>query len=166
VDGEEFFGDDPTMATQNISSKAVDKVQVFDNKTDQQQLKGISSGDDGKTVNIKLKESSKRGAFGRAHAASDFHKYYDSKGLYNNFLGKRKISAYVTRTNLNTGSLNWEDRGKLGMENDFEYDEINGYYYSFGNSGDEFNDWSLRGLPNAYTAGGLFSNNGMLKSKV
>ena len=30
VDGEEFFGDDPTMATKNISSKAVDKVQVFD----------------------------------------------------------------------------------------------------------------------------------------
>ncbi len=157
VDGEEFFGDDPTMATQNISSKAVDKVQVFDNKTDQQQLKGISTGTEGKTVNIKLKESSKRGAFGRAHAATDFQKYIDSKVLYNNFVGKRKISFYGTKTNLNTGSLNWEDRGKLGMEEDFEYDEINGYYYSFGNN-DEFNDWSLRGLPDAYTAGGLFAN--------
>ena len=33
VDGEEFFGDDPTMATQNISAKAVDRVQVFETKT-------------------------------------------------------------------------------------------------------------------------------------
>lgn len=32
VDGEEFFGDDPTVATQNIQSKVVDKVQVFDKK--------------------------------------------------------------------------------------------------------------------------------------
>ena len=36
VDGEEFFGDDPTMATQNISAKAVNKVQIFDTKSDQQ----------------------------------------------------------------------------------------------------------------------------------
>ena len=32
VDGEEFFGDDPTIATQNIGAKAVDKVQVYDPK--------------------------------------------------------------------------------------------------------------------------------------
>src|ERR1700744_3187546 len=30
VDGEEFFGDDPTVATRNIAASAVDKVQVFD----------------------------------------------------------------------------------------------------------------------------------------
>jgi hypothetical protein len=48
VDGEEFFGDDPTMATRNIGAKAVDKVQVFDTKTDQQQLTGMSNGQRGK----------------------------------------------------------------------------------------------------------------------
>ncbi len=157
VDGEEFFGDDPTMATQNISAKAVDKVQVFDTKTDQQQLTGISTGNESKTVNIKLKESAKKGAFGKIHAASDFDRYFDGKALYNKFVGKKKVSVYGTKTNLNTGSLTYEDRNKLGMEEDLEYDEINGYYYSMGNS-DEFNDWSLRGLPEAYTAGGLFSN--------
>jgi hypothetical protein len=38
VDGEEFFGNDPTMATQNIGARAVDKVQVYDTKTDQQAI--------------------------------------------------------------------------------------------------------------------------------
>jgi hypothetical protein len=157
VDGEEFFGDDPTMATQNISAKAVDKVQVFDTKSEQEQLTGLGGNNQGKTVNIKLKENSKKGAFGKAFAGSDFQKYHDAKLLYNQFVGKKKLSVYGTKSTISTGSLNWEDRQKLGMENDFEYDEINGYYYSFG-SGDEFNDWSLRGLPDSYTAGGLFSN--------
>ncbi len=157
VDGEEFFGDDPTMATQNLSAKVVDKVQVFDTKTDQQNLTGISTGSEGKTVNIKLKEDSKKGAFGRVNAGTDFNDIVDAKALYNRFKGKKKVALYGTVSDINTGSLNWEDRQKLGMENDMQYDEIGGYYYSFGNN-DEFSDWSLRGLPHAYTAGGLFSN--------
>ena len=32
VDGEEFFGDDPTMATQNLQASAVKEVQLFDKK--------------------------------------------------------------------------------------------------------------------------------------
>lgn len=157
VDGEEFFGDDPTMATQNISAKAVDKVQVFDTKSEQQQLTGITSGTEGKTVNIKLKEDAKKGAFGKAHVGTDFQDFLDAKLLYNRFVGKKKFSVFGTKTNINTGSLNWEDRQKLGIENDYEYDELGGYYFSFGN-GDEFSDWNTRGLPDAYTAGTLFSN--------
>ncbi len=157
VDGEEFFGDDPTMATQNISAKAVDKVQVFDTKSEQQNLTGITTGNEGKTVNIKLKEDAKKGAFGKIQAGTDFQKYYETKALYNKFISKKKISVYGSRTNINTGGLNWEDRQKLGFENDMEYDELSGFYYSFG-GGDEFNDWSLRGLPNAWTGGALFSN--------
>ncbi|MBC7875252.1 MAG: carboxypeptidase regulatory-like domain-containing protein, partial [Ferruginibacter sp.] len=157
VDGEEFFGDDPTMATQNISAKAVDRVQVFETKSEQQQLTGITTGNEGKTVNIKLKEDAKKGGFGKMHAGTDFSHFIDAKALYNRFTGKKKVSVYGTRTNINAGSLNWEDRQKLGIENDFEYDELSGYYFSFG-GGDDFNDWNLRGLPDAYTAGALFSN--------
>lgn len=157
VDGEEFFGDDPTMATQNISAKAVDRVQVFETKTEQQQMTGMSTGSEGKTVNIKLKEDAKKGSFGKAIVGTNFNKYIDSKLLFNRFVGKKKFSVFGTRTNINAGSLNWEDRQKLGIENDFEYDELSGYYFSFG-GGDDFNDWNLRGLPDAYTAGALFSN--------
>ena len=157
VDGEEFFGDDPTLATQNISAKAVDRVQVFETKTEQQQLTGMTTGNEGKTVNIKLKEDAKKGAFGKLIGGTDFDKYIDSKVLYNRFVGKKKFSLYGTRTNVNAGSLNWEDRQKLGIDNDFEYDELSGYYFSFG-GGDDFNDWNLRGLPDAYTAGALVSN--------
>ena len=110
------------MATQNISAKAVDKVQVFETKTEQQQLTGMTTGNEGKTVNIKLKEDAKKGAFGKIIAGTDFDEFIDSKIMYNRFTGKKKVSVYGTRTNINAGSLNWEDRQKLGIENDAEYD--------------------------------------------
>lgn len=157
VDGEEFFGDDPTMATKNISAKAVDKVQVFDTKTDQQQLTGISTGTEGKTVNIKLKEDQKKGGFGRYSVATNFKNYTDANLLYNRFVGKKKLSVYATKSNTSTGSLNWEDERRLGM-NDLEFDEISGYFMFSGSYDETFNSWNLRGLPDAYTAGGLYSN--------
>jgi hypothetical protein len=165
VDGEEFFGDDPTMATKNISAKAVDKVQVFDNKSDQQQLTGISTGNEGKTVNIKLKEDQKRGGFGRYSVASDFKQFHDANLLYNRFVGKKKVSVYATKSNTSTGSLNWEDQRRLGM-NDFEFDELSGYFMFSGGEDETFNSWNLQGMPDAYTAGGLFSISSAATGKV
>lgn len=159
VDGEEFFGADPTIATQNIGAKAVDKVQVYDTKSEQDQLKGIgSTGDGNKTINIKLKESAKKGYFGRVEGSTDFDKLHNGKVMFNKFKGNQKISVYGTKSNINTGSLGWEDRNKMGIEDDYEYDELSGYYYSYGDGGGDFNDWSLRGLPNAYTAGALYGD--------
>jgi len=159
VDGEEFFGADPTIATQNIGAKAVDKVQVFDTKTEQDQLKGIgASGDGNKTINIKLKESAKKGYFGKLEGGTDFDKLVNGKLMYNRFRGNRKFSLYSTKSNINTGSLGWEDRNKLGIDNDYEYDEISGFYYSYDDGENEFNDWNLKGIPNAYTVGALYGN--------
>jgi hypothetical protein len=159
VDGEEFFGEDPTIATQNIGAKAVDKVQVYDTKSEQDQLKGIgSSGNGNKTINIKLKENAKKGYFGKIEAGSNFDRLHNGKLMYNQFRGAKKISVYGTKSGINTGSLGWEDRNKLGIENDFEYDEISGYYFSYGDGENEFSDWSLRGLPQAHTVGALHGN--------
>ncbi|HEX6334546.1 MAG TPA: outer membrane beta-barrel protein, partial [Flavisolibacter sp.] len=155
VDGEEFFGDDPTMATKNISARAVDRVQLYDGKTEQQQLTGISSGNEGKTVNIKLKEEHKKGTFGKAYAGAGTESVTDVKLLYNRFSGTQKISLYGTESKISTGSLDWGERRLLGFENDFEFDEFSGIGFSYSND-DEFENWNLRGLPDSYTAGALF----------
>ncbi|MCW3116248.1 MAG: hypothetical protein JWM28_330 [Chitinophagaceae bacterium] len=159
VDGEEFFGADPTIATQNIGAKAVDKVQVFDTKTEQDQLKGIgASGNSNKTINIKLKDSAKKGYFGKLEAGTDFDKLVNGKLMYNKFQGNQKISLYGTKSNVSTGNLGWEDRNKMGIEENYEYDELSGMSYFFGGGDDEFNDWNLKGIPDAHTGGALYSN--------
>jgi hypothetical protein len=44
VDGQEFFGDDPTLVTKNIRGDMVDKVQVYDKKSDLATLTKIDDG--------------------------------------------------------------------------------------------------------------------------
>ena len=53
VDGKEFFGNDPKIATRNLPADAVDKVQVYDRQSDQAQLTGFEDGNYEKTINLK-----------------------------------------------------------------------------------------------------------------
>src|SRR5690606_6770226 len=65
VDGEEFFGDDPTLVTRNIRSDMVDKVQVYEKMSDEAERTGVDDGQREQTINVKLKEDSKNGVFGK-----------------------------------------------------------------------------------------------------
>ena len=110
VDGEEFFGDDPTMATRNLRADAVDKVQVFDKKSDQASFTGIDDGQKSKTINIKLKEDKKKGFFGKLGAGGGIKDKFNNEAMINAFKGKRKIAAYGVMANNGKTGLGWEDR--------------------------------------------------------
>jgi len=68
VDGKEFFGNDPKMATRNLPAASVDKVQVLDKKSDNAEFTGIDDGQEQKTINLVLKPNARVGYFGRAVA--------------------------------------------------------------------------------------------------
>ena len=70
VDGREFFGRDPKLATRNLPADAVEKVQVFDKKSDQALFTGIDDGQKEKTINLELKEEKRNGAFGTLMAGA------------------------------------------------------------------------------------------------
>ncbi|HEX5025940.1 MAG TPA: carboxypeptidase-like regulatory domain-containing protein, partial [Agriterribacter sp.] len=157
VDGEEFFSDDPTVATRNIRADAVDKVQVYDKKSDQAAFTGIDDGEKTKTINLKLKEDKKNGYFGKVSAGGGLKDKFNNEGMINFFRGKRKMAAFGTMSNTGQTGLNWEDNRKYaGTEDNFEYDENNGFFYSFGES-DAF-EFNGNGLPKAWTAGAHYSN--------
>ena len=64
VDGKEFFGDDPTVATRNLPADAVDRVQVYDKASETAEFTGVDDGEEERTINLELKEDRKTGAFG------------------------------------------------------------------------------------------------------
>ncbi len=114
VDGEEFFGDDPTLVTKNIRADMVDKVQLYDKKSDQAAFTGIDDGVKTKTINIKLKEDKKNGTFGKVTGGVGTDDYYDGQGIYNRFKAREKYSAYLTIADDGKTGLNFGDANNIG----------------------------------------------------
>ncbi len=167
VDGEEFFTDDPAVVTKSLQAKAVDKVQVFDKKSEQAEFTGIDDGEKTRTINLQLKEDKKKGYFGKivgAGGAGDDQGYFENQAMFNAFKGKRKFSAFGIMANTGKMGLGWEDRDKFGSESGNSFmDEDGGFvtYYSGGDD-DDMEGWDGRydgeGYPRAWTIGGHYSN--------
>lgn len=64
VNGKDFFDGDSKLATKNIPSNAVDKVQVLRNYAEVGQLSGVQNNQDNVAINIKLKEGKENFWFG------------------------------------------------------------------------------------------------------
>src|SRR4030095_5195518 len=123
VDGEEFFSDDPAVVTKNLRADAVDKVQVFDKKSDQATFTGIDDGEKQKTINLTLKEDKKKGAFGKARVSGGSPDKFENEGMINLFKGKRKLAAFGTMANTGKSGLNWQDADKYGAGEQWTFNE-------------------------------------------
>jgi hypothetical protein len=64
IDGKDFFDGDTKLATKNIPSNALDKIEVLRNYADVSQLSGVQNNQDRVAINIKLKEGKKNFWFG------------------------------------------------------------------------------------------------------
>ncbi|MGB1218067.1 MAG: hypothetical protein ACPG5P_09330, partial [Saprospiraceae bacterium] len=94
VDGQEFFGSDPKMATQNLPAKAVDKVQVYEKESDEAKFSGMANLDDEETtINLKLKEEYKKGYLGKAEIGGGTDNTFTSRLSLNRFDKKNQISV-------------------------------------------------------------------------
>jgi hypothetical protein len=162
VDGEEFFGDDPTLVTKNIRSDMVDKVQLYDKASDQAAFTGVDDGKKTKTINIKLKEDKKNGYFGKVDVGAGTNGFYQEQVLFNKFMGKKKFSAYGTLANTGKTGLGWEDSNKYGASNantEVGDDGSISIYFSGGDDLDSFDGrYNGQGIPTARTGGLHFDN--------
>ncbi|MFT3843921.1 MAG: TonB-dependent receptor [Lacibacter sp.] len=156
VDGEEFFSDDPAVVTQNLRADVVDKVQVFDKKSEQAEFTGVDDGEKKKTINLELKEDKKKGFFGKIEAGSDFDKYRNGKAMINSFKKKQKIAAYVTHNNTSFEGLNWNERRNYGSDDNMNVEVTEDGGMMIWSRGDEFSYGN--GIPESTTAGLGYAN--------
>ncbi|NOQ70592.1 MAG: TonB-dependent receptor [Crocinitomix sp.] len=120
VDGEEFFGSDPTIATKNLPADAVDRVQVFEKASDMAAFTGVADGNESTTINLKLKEDRKKGYFGNLEAAFgaglnpdaeglEAQNRYRLKGNVHYFKGKWQVSGIGLSNNVNETGFSIND---------------------------------------------------------
>ncbi|MGH1383631.1 outer membrane beta-barrel protein [Kordia sp.] len=131
VNGKPFFGNDPNIATKNLTKEIVDKIQVTTTKTDAEEFTGKKGTSEEQTINIELKEDQNKGFFGRATVSGGTDERYAMSGIGNYFNDKQRISVLAGKNNINSsgfsfdeiydmmgnagGGISWSDNGSFNI---------------------------------------------------
>ncbi len=152
VDGKEFFGNDPTIATRNIEAEAVDKVKVYDKKSEEAEFTEVDDGVKEKTIDIQLKEEYKSGGFGRIEGAVGTASRYEGKMNYNRFSPVMQASVILHANNVNKKAFSFREFNEfMGGISSFTSSSLS-RLVSWGNNGN-----APKGLANDLASGANFN---------
>ncbi len=168
VDGKEFFSNDPTVATKNLPANSIDKVQVYNKKSDETELSGIEDGSYSKTINMILKEGKKSAYFGDVTAGYGTDDHYQAGAKLFRFTKKNQFAALGMINNINKSGFSFQDyldfQGGLqslmtggGGSAHISLDDDNSLPVNFGQS--------VNGLVNTGAAGLNFTHEARLNNR-
>lgn len=109
VDGKEFFGNDPKMATKNLPADAISRVQTFGKKSDQTEFTGIDDGQRSQTINLVLKDGKRGGHFGELQAGAGTDSRYEGSGKLFKFRPKTQMAAIGQLNNIGQMGFSFTD---------------------------------------------------------
>jgi Outer membrane protein beta-barrel family/Carboxypeptidase regulatory-like domain len=101
VNGKRFFSDDPKLATRNLPPDIIEKIQVFDDLSDQSKFSGFDDGNRVKTINIITKKDKRQGYFGKAVAGIGTDENYDESLNMHRFDNDEQISVLGQANDIN-----------------------------------------------------------------
>lgn len=114
VDGKNFFGGDPQIATKNLPANIVDKVQVMNDKEEMDRNPDIPESEIGQVINIKLKRAIKKGWFGKAYAGKGTDNRHEAGAIVNIFRDTTQVSVLGYSNNINKPGFGINDIQKIG----------------------------------------------------
>lgn len=109
VDGKPFFGDDPNAALKNLPAEIIDRVEIFDNQSDQARFTGFNDGNQEKALNFVTKKGKNEGIFGKVYAGYGTSGKYQASATLNYFKGARRISLLGLSNNINQQNFSIAD---------------------------------------------------------
>jgi hypothetical protein len=132
LNGKPFFGNDPTIATRNLSKDIIKKIQVSDTKTDDEAFTGEKGKQTNKTINLVIDKDKNKGVFGKIAAGLGTDKRNEYAGMFNRFDNDLRISALVGGNNINEPGFSFgEIRKMFGGQSG----NVNNQLFGFGNGG-------------------------------
>jgi len=109
VDGKPFFGDDPTLSVRNLPAEVIEKIQVFDQMSDQAQFTGFDDGQSVKTINVITRRNRANLNFGKLAGGYGEKGKYDAAGNVNFFNDTSRISILGSSNDINQQDFSSQD---------------------------------------------------------
>ena len=157
VNGKEFFTGDPVMATKNLPADAVDKIQVYDRKSDQAMFTGIDDGSEETAINLKLKKDRNKSTFGKLNAGAGTPSVFDAQGNVNVINNEEQFSAIGGANNTNRQNFSGRNIINFSGGGGGRPGAGGGVTVNFsGGSGET--DANAQGIAETYSIGGNYSN--------
>ncbi len=105
VDGEEFFSDDPKVASKNLPARMVDKLQILERRTEQSQMTGFDDGEEENVINLTVRPGMKQGLFGNAFAGYGSQDRYEANAMVNYMKDKDQYTFLGSINNTNNAGF-------------------------------------------------------------
>jgi hypothetical protein len=93
----------------NLPAEVIQKIQIYDQQSDQSQFTGFDDGNSSKTINIITRSSMKAGQFGKIYAGYGYENKYQAGGNLNFFNGNQRISIVGMANNINIQNFSTDD---------------------------------------------------------
>lgn len=101
VNGKSFLGDDSKLSVRSLPADIIDKIQILDRKSDQDQVVGIENGKREKAINITIKEDSKGRFLGNFSGGYGTNERFVARGSLNKFSEEEQLSLLGGANNVN-----------------------------------------------------------------
>ncbi|HAA18939.1 MAG TPA: TonB-dependent receptor, partial [Cytophagales bacterium] len=109
VDGRRFFSTDPTLALRSMPAEVIQRIEVFDQQSEQSQFTGFDDGNEQKTLNLVTRENMRQGQFGKVYAGYGYENKYKAGGSVNFFNNDRRLAVIGQSNNINQQNFSSED---------------------------------------------------------
>lgn len=113
IDGKQFFGSDPKVATKNLDADMIDKIQVYDDRENDPDHK-ISATKVNKIINLKLKSKIKKSTLGKINGGGGTRDRYEAGGIISNFRDTLQVSLIALGNNLNKTGFTADELYNMG----------------------------------------------------
>ncbi len=158
VNGKEFVTGDPKMATKNLPADAVDKIQVYDRKSDQAMFTGIDDGSEETAINLKLKKDRNRSTFGKLSGGAGTPSVFDAQGNINVINNDEQFSAIGGSNNTNRQNFSSRNIVNFSGGGGGRPGAGAGVTINIGGGGSGETDANAQGIAETYSIGGNYSN--------
>ncbi len=114
VDGKEYFGEDASSVLKNMPADMVEKIQIFDQKSDQAIFSGVDDGNTKKAMNIITKNQYSNATFGKVYAGYGTDNHYQTGFVINDFRREQKFTILGNFNNINQVNFSSSDLNGIG----------------------------------------------------